>query len=120
MSKYKEDYDDSDGVWRTIGGRRVFIKKGQRLSEAMKESGKFSKKGQDENSKNRDMEIEAGINSKESNNLKGISREEYNKYVEDKLELRVKAEEEISKVKSPEEKQEIWDRYWKEYYKSKR
>lgn len=29
------------GVWRTIGGRRVFIKTGQSLSEAMKESGKF-------------------------------------------------------------------------------
>lgn len=34
-------YDDNDGVWRTIGGRRVFIKKGQSMSDAMKESGKF-------------------------------------------------------------------------------
>ena len=34
-------YDDEDGVWRTIGGRRVFIKKGQDLATAMKESGKF-------------------------------------------------------------------------------
>lgn len=32
-----------DGVWRTIGGRRVFIKEGQSLSDAMKESGKFPK-----------------------------------------------------------------------------
>lgn len=30
-----------DGVWRTIGGRRVFIKTGQSLSNAMKDSGKF-------------------------------------------------------------------------------
>lgn len=30
-----------DGVWRTIAGRRVFIKEGQSLSEAMKNSGKF-------------------------------------------------------------------------------
>lgn len=30
-----------DGVWRTISGRRVFIKKGQSLTHAMKESGKF-------------------------------------------------------------------------------
>ena len=29
------------GVWRTIGGRRVFIKDGQSLADAMKESGKF-------------------------------------------------------------------------------
>lgn len=31
------------GVWRTIGGRRVFIKDGQDLASAMKESGKFTK-----------------------------------------------------------------------------
>ena len=29
------------GVWRTIAGRRVFIQKGQSLSDAMKKSGKF-------------------------------------------------------------------------------
>ena len=28
-----------DGVWRTISGRRVFIKKGQSLTDAMKEIG---------------------------------------------------------------------------------
>lgn len=33
--------DDIGGVWRTIGRRRVFIKTGQTLSSAMKESGKF-------------------------------------------------------------------------------
>lgn len=30
------------GVWRTIGGRRIFIKEGQDLASAMKESGKFN------------------------------------------------------------------------------
>lgn len=34
--------DDIGGVWRTVGGRRIFIKKGQSLSSAMKESRKFS------------------------------------------------------------------------------
>lgn len=34
-------FDDSDGVWRTIGGRRVFIRTGQSLASAMIESGKF-------------------------------------------------------------------------------
>jgi len=29
------------GVWRTIGGKRVFIADGQSLSEAMRKSGKF-------------------------------------------------------------------------------
>ena len=41
MAKKKEELD---GVWRTIGGRRVFIRKGQDLSSAMKESGKFKTK----------------------------------------------------------------------------
>ncbi len=38
-----QKYNEADGVWRTIGGRRVFIKKNQSLSEAMIESGKFNK-----------------------------------------------------------------------------
>lgn len=33
--------NDIGGVWRTIGGRRVFIKDGQDLASAMRESGKF-------------------------------------------------------------------------------
>ena len=45
----KKKYDSSEGVWRTIGGRRVFIKTGQSLSDAMKESGKFKKKDEEEN-----------------------------------------------------------------------
>lgn len=34
----------ADGVWRTISGRRVFIKDGQSVSDAMKASGKFKDK----------------------------------------------------------------------------
>ena len=34
---------DAEGVWRTIGGRRVFIRDGQDLASAMKESGKFTR-----------------------------------------------------------------------------
>ena len=33
---------DIGGVWRTVGGRRIFIKDGQDLASAMKESGKFN------------------------------------------------------------------------------
>jgi hypothetical protein len=32
---------DEEGVWRTVGGRRVFIKTGQALNDAMRDSGKF-------------------------------------------------------------------------------
>lgn len=44
-------YNKGDGVWRTIGGRRVFIKNGQDLASAMKESGKFKNKKQEEEGK---------------------------------------------------------------------
>lgn len=37
----KLSFDDSDGVWRTIGGKRIFIRTGESLSSAMKKSGKF-------------------------------------------------------------------------------
>jgi len=33
--------DDTDGVWRTISGRRIFLKDGQDLHTAMAQSGKF-------------------------------------------------------------------------------
>ena len=33
--------EDEDGVWRTIGGRRIFIRNGESLTDAMKRSGKF-------------------------------------------------------------------------------
>ena len=42
---------ENEGVWRTIAGRRIFIKNGQKLSSAMRESGKFKgSKGESEKS----------------------------------------------------------------------
>ena len=35
------EYNGNSGVWRTVGGRRIFIKDGQDLPSAMIESGKF-------------------------------------------------------------------------------
>ena len=44
-----------DGVWRTVSGRRIFIKEGESISEAMRNSGKFSKPSQTlSNYKNKD------------------------------------------------------------------
>ena len=37
------DDKESGGVWRTVCGRRIFIRKGQSLTDAMRESGKFKK-----------------------------------------------------------------------------
>lgn len=41
MAKDEAELNGVKGVWRTIAGRKVFIRTGQKLSEAMKESGKF-------------------------------------------------------------------------------
>lgn len=44
--------NNENGVWRTVGGRRIFIKKGQDLATAMRESGKFG---------NRESRVKADI-----------------------------------------------------------
>ena len=43
---------DLGGVWRTVGGRRIFIKDGEDLATAMKNSGKFGNK---KNNKDNDL-----------------------------------------------------------------
>ncbi len=63
--------DGEYGVWRTVCGKRVFIKDGQELSDAMLESGKFTKKAidaVDENEKDpkkQEMKKERGVISKD-------------------------------------------------------
>lgn len=42
MAKAETTFNGKQGVWRTIGGRRIFIATGQSLEDAMKESGKFN------------------------------------------------------------------------------
>ena len=39
-----KEADEKNGIWRTIGGRRIFIRKGENLTDAMKRSGKFKSK----------------------------------------------------------------------------
>ena len=41
---------EENGVWRTISGRRVFIKDGQSLTDAIKESGKFQETAENNDS----------------------------------------------------------------------
>lgn len=52
---------DIGGVWRTVGGRRIFIKDGENLETAMKKSGKFKKiekKDKDGNKQQEKVELE--------------------------------------------------------------
>lgn len=53
----KKNFDDEDGVWRTIGGRKVFIRNGQNLADAMKESGKFKSAKKQEDKQEHKEEI---------------------------------------------------------------
>ena len=41
--------NDIGGIWRTVGGRRIFIKDGEDLETAMKNSGKFGNKKEENN-----------------------------------------------------------------------
>lgn len=47
---------EENGVWRTVGGRRIFIKEGQDLASAMKESGKFKTAEKKKQSQNKEDE----------------------------------------------------------------
>jgi hypothetical protein len=46
---------DIGGVWRTVGGRRIFIKDGEDLETAMKKSGKFKKEEIKEKKEEKDL-----------------------------------------------------------------
>lgn len=112
-----KDFDESKGVWRTINHNHVFIKTGQSLSDAMKESGKFNVKGEPEDAIQRTIEGIAGLRRDKASELRQkLSQEEYNKYLNDRLELTSRAEEKASQV-SPELKSGIWHDYWTKLYK---
>lgn len=85
-----KNYNESDGVWRTIGGRRVFIRKGQSLSNAMIESGKFKvNRGTPEKKDYTNYKLEKDSNgdiiAKNSNGeeIKMLETKEYKKLAED-------------------------------------
>ena len=90
-------YDNEDGVWRTIGGRRIFIRDGESLSSAMKKSGKFkstkkklSEKDEDDIRKSMQKVAEQYEKDKKegkvADRLKQIEDEEREKRLEDKKE----------------------------------
>ena len=80
-----------NGVWRTVGGRRIFIKDGEDLASAMKRSGKFnSTKGLTQEGKKKLKELEK---DKKFN-------EEVSKFLEENLEKTSKIidDESLSKM----------------------
>ena len=106
-----KNFDDSDGVWRTIGGRKVFIREGQSLSSAMKESGKFKS------------------NKKGNNNIKPWSKEDYelrDKQLQKKVDegIITKEDAEYEKLRQAWQRDEItreeFDKKREELYKKEK
>lgn len=69
------------GVWRTVGGRKIFIANGQSLKDAMRESGKFKNLKDDE--KPQELKPLATYLEEHGINRDDLSKEEYDKYLKE-------------------------------------
>ena len=94
----KKDYDNEDGVWRTIHGRKVFIKNGQSLQDAMKESGKFN---------NTKTEIKKDNNKVDDDKKKKEDEEETEEELDKKYDEAHKKQKDEKKGISDEIKNEV-------------
>ena len=70
------EFNGKQGVWRTIGGRRVFIEDGDDLKTAMKKSGKFKNLKKDNKEEKNDKFLQKAVALNERDKGK-ISEEEY-------------------------------------------
>lgn len=96
--------DDIGGVWRTIGGRRIFIKDGEDLITAMKNSGKFENKKEINNEFNKKLnKTIQNIQDKRDNDEELTENEFYKLYSAHKL-LNKNEEEALKTIKSIQEK----------------
>lgn len=114
----------SEGVWKTVGGRRILIKDGQSLTDAMKESGKFGKGGsepKDKSNKIDDLKKKLGeakgliAKSKIKEEISAIEEgfdnvEDYRKSKQEKKDQAIKENEEKQKEKQSAKQKEIEDR----------
>lgn len=112
---------EEKGVWKTIGGRRVFIKEGQDLASAMKESGKFKKKKNIEEQNKLENEIntiQTRINEIEKSSDYLFGNEKLGKELDNLVEKRTilqkelldeKAKNDISMIQNKELRDYIYD-----------
>lgn len=109
----KDDFED--GVWRTVGGRRIFIRNGESLSSAMKKSGKFKlvkkgKKKKEEEIKELEKQLEetkgflqrAGIEEKIRALKAGYDNVEDYRKAEDERKAKISSEREKEKQRKEE------------------
>ena len=71
--------EKEDGVWRTIRGRRIFIRSGESLGSAMSRSGKFKdfKRNEIKDTKDvmsRNDKVQNAINKKKKNNIEFVKK----------------------------------------------
>lgn len=109
----KDDFEN--GVWRTVGGRRIFIRDGESLSSAMKKSGKFKlvkkgKKKKEEEIKELEKQLEetkgflqrAGIEEKIRALKAGYDNVEDYRKAEDERKAKISSEREKEKQRKEE------------------
>ena len=89
-----EKYDDEKGVWRTIRGRRVFIRDGESLGSAMARSGKFKNLTRTKISEAKDELHEKDFDNKahKYNNRYGETKKNYQRKMQ-KLNNKYKAKD---------------------------
>lgn len=121
--------NDIGGVWRTIGGRRVFIKDGDDLETAMRKSGKFKiekkkeeeiddprnaiayylKKGEFE--KAEQYMKDYGLEDEKEMFIEGLNykvQKDYKDYLKSKMDNEIQSEYELSKISnSYKERQQL-------------
>lgn len=126
MAKKEElqEFNGKKGVWRTIGGRRVFIAEGQNINEAMKESGKFNnirsknaERNQKKNYKDAERQLLDDYTQVETEDLKGYY-EDFKKQGKEKFADRIQTEinkregltdREINQIKTQKSLQKLVD-----------
>lgn len=109
----KDDFEN--GVWRTVGGRRIFIRDGESLSSAMKKSGKFKlvkkgKKKKEEEIKELEKQLEetkgflqrAGIEEKIRALKAGYDDVKEYRKAEDERKAKISADREKEKARQEE------------------
>ena len=103
------------GVWRTVRGRRIFIKEGQSLQDAMKESGKFDNAKKTKVRNDIDM-METAIETRIKRAKEDI--EEYKNRLQEYEERIKSCEESIEKLKETIKQKKKEGKKSTEYYDS--
>lgn len=98
---------EENGVWRTVGGHRIFIKEGQDLASAMKESGKFSKKQVEDKKIDNEKQIIDENTEKFSKRIMNQNRESAIVFDDESKEKIFENEETIKRLKNITKSKEI-------------